>query len=377
MTLDQRSLNIILANLHTEEINSLALSIAQRIAKDYKPQGFYCDDFGLSHAYSERMVLALFFRRIFLEIKVYGHIKHSPESILYDVTANFDRYWYRRRPIVLDWISRAFTRQFTDLAKLEAYEGGGHIDWLIGDEGGFKRYSTRRFFIERVRDPSVGGRWPPIIGIGILESWSHYSGDEALLGLFNTIDEAQFALAQLIEVLNMDEKNALRELASQLVIQTLSQVSMEDFLMKQEKKAAEEDERLEEERIQREKEERKAAERAKILAKMCTDSHVYIFLFDNGFVKFGKGNNVFARANKIKEGAPISIIKWACTEPIHESQALKFESRCKKHFADKNIQKLYPERKYNTTENFEIPFEEAVEYLKSLTPIGHISDEPL
>lgn len=278
---------------------------------------------------------------------------------------------------MLVWICRAFTRQFTDLTKLKPYEHLSLLQWFIDGEGAYQRYSSRRFWLERVRDPTAGGRWPPVIGIGILETWSHYAGDSALLGLFKTSVEALFALAQLIEVLNMDEKDPLRELSLQLVTQTLAQVSMEDFLIKQEQKAAEEAERLEQERIQRENEERKAVKRAEIETKMCTDSHVYIFLFNNGYIKIGKANNVFARAQKIKEGTPISIIKWACTEPIHESQAFKVEKQCHKHFANKNLQILYPERNYNTKESYEITFEEAVEYLKTLTKIEHISDEPI
>ena len=414
MPLDQRSLNIVLQHVEGKDIADLALNMAQEIALEFNAnwkayQKYWHNDF----TWTETCTLALTFRNILWEIKEYGELRTHPESLLSHATAQMRDYKCRGYSFYLTLFVRAFARQLCEFNNLPRREFGPSNDpcghWYIYDSGMAARndYSARQFQVESVYSHDEFGETKDFLGYYVCESLYGFfdcSGEDDIHPDYVQLDEfykvvpfdskgkAKFFVACLVELLNdgYGRKNEegwyevdyakddyIHQAAAQLIRETLAQAPVEETRIREEEEAKARAERLEKERIQREKAERKAAERAKIFTKMCTDSHVYIFHFDTGFTKFGKGNNVFARANKIKEGAPISIIKWACTEPIHESQALKFERQCKKHFADKNIQKLYPERKYNTTENFEISFEEAVEYLKSLTPIGYISEEPL
>lgn len=358
--LNQAKLIKSLYQLENTDINKFALKTAQELTRGYRPLGKYQDDYIAIHDTATISALALFIRRVILEIKVYGTLKTHPETMLDDIAYYFYAF-HRRHPCSLTYLSRAFVKQLIPLSKLSKtrqFHFSFNDLWLIDCEGAQKSYSAHCFRVERIHDPLIHGRWPPVIGFSVAELWSHFVEDSYTLYAFDTEIEAHFFISQLIEVISMGKDNPLYELSSQLVTATLKQAPFEQSAIEYNEKLAQLKEKKEKERIKREREERKAKELAEREAKMRGGIRVYIFELDDGNeIKIGISDNPPRRSNEISLGGGRIIRRVACTSKAYKKlDALRIEKDCHDYFS--------PCRKIG--EYFYTTYDEACAYLRSL-----------
>lgn len=363
------------------ELSRAALFLANKIIAEYnetkplteiwKYDELDCD---------EKAVVKLFIWRTLCELKEFGQLKTHPEDLIRRCAANLRAYEYRGYHVRLKCLGRAFTNLFTDFQKLPRKEWFYNFDdWKLyttdsheGNTAKMSDYGARCFYVEEVPcykdigEYVVSERYPSTNRNGmVLMTDFQY----AHVVPFKTLDEANFFISQLVDLLNNGEQRYCSESAdcndsevvSQFVRNVITQVPFEKMRMAKEEAVARQ---REEERIRRiEEEKSRAKEQKKALhEKMLSErgTRVYIFEMENHTVKFGMSDNIKRRLMEIRGHSGMQIIRGCCTENLDAPRTI--ESTCHKHFDEK--------RRYKT-EFFDITFEEAIAYLKTLAPVAY------
>lgn len=362
-----------LQSMSGRDINRIALFLTTELCNGAKDVFRHTYDF---HAHSaERMSLALAVWQTLWELKEFGQMQTHPEYLIQHAASNMRDYQYRDYSHVLIWLCRAFARQFGDCdnmpqTKFVEYPRSINAQkwWLYAyDAEGYAQQSDRAahsLFIKRIPElerfgnfflcESYPSDYTEVDGLGILV---HERKDLNVVP-FDSYDEAQLFLAQLVDLLNSGEKDPVCPAATQFVRDVLEQAPVEQMRMEEERQAAERAKREEAERRRKEAEQQAAIARAKREEAMRDGVHVYIFQLDNDTVKIGISNNIMRRVKEVEGAVKVTKIAYS-RAGFKEWQAREIERDCHNHFRDK--------RKMN--EYFFAPFDEAKEYLQTLTPI--------
>lgn len=393
----------VLAQIEGDDINRLALLVANQIAEDYRPFTHHVSDTRFDFFDSETMVLALFIQHVLWEIKEHGQIKTHPEDLLHRVACNFRDYEYRNYPIKFTWLCRAFVKQIADAENLSCFERRGFdfsgACWNMygANSAATSDYSGRRFVVKQIYSHDEFDNKKDFLGWYVCEELHGLAEYEITPGKidrewidklyavvpFSNRKEAEFFLVQLVDLLNTgkgldDCDDYICQAAAQLVRDTLAQAPVEETLMREEAEAKARAEQLEKERIQRERNERKAqklaarkererqaVERIRSDPRMNGGDHVYIIEFEplsasKDFIKIGHSVDVFKRMPDVNGG--VDVLRSCCTAAMTIKQTNKIENQCHEHFAGR--------RKIGSnmgkTEYFYVPYDEACAYLRSL-----------
>ena len=178
------------------------------------------------------------------------------------------------------------------------------------------------------------------------EGWKsgrYIRGDKSVSVLsFPTHDEARLFLRTLAWVLNAPPQISMEQILAPTLIETAINKA-EELLIAREKEAEE----------KREKE--------KFRGTVRSGDHVYILKFEplhsnKDFIKIGHSVNVPQRIQQVKGGT--DVLSSCCTKALSYEEALRFETQCHEHFADR--------KKPGQREYFFVPYEEACAYLRSL-----------
>lgn len=178
---------------------------------------------------------------------------------------------------------------------------------------------------------------------------------------FSTIKEARSYLSMLGWVLNAPPEIPLDQIICPALIDISDNAEELLALKEKEKHEAEERLRIEQERLERAR--RMADERAKRLKAYSNtkinEARTYIFLFDDNRIKIGKAINVARRAYQKQNDVGRPVIKACASIAVSDSEAYKLENKCHRHFSDRRC----------LGEFFEVPFDEARDFLKTLTEV--------
>ena len=287
------------------------------------------------------------------ELKEFGQMQTHPDCLIAHCATNIRDCQKRGFGYGLDFLFRAFARQFGDFANIPKREYEYNHDMICFGSGLWRiegngletiaqqyDYAPHIFFIKE---------YPPLKKFGnffLWEQWTTDFVDHAGLGRiavetkmkpvvpFDSCGEAELFLIQLVDLLNSGEKDPVCPAATQFVRDVLEQAPVEQMLIEQERQAA------------------------KRKAEMRNGVHIYIFQLDNGTIKIGISNNIMRRVKQIEGAVKVTKIAYS-RAGFKEWQAREIERDCHNHFRDK--------RKMN--EYFFVPFDEAKEYLQNITPI--------
>lgn len=229
----------------------------------------------------------------------------------------------------------------------------GECTW---DEENDNRNWGRTFWVDKIpRLDAYGRNTNDIARYEIREQWTsreqpeipgrnyYIRGDKSASVLsFPIQKEARVFLEALAWVLNAPPQIPINQILAPSLIETAINKA-EELITEREKEAEE----------KREKE--------KFRATVHGGDHVYILKFEplndnKDFIKIGHSVDVLQRTKQVTGG--LDVLTSCCTKALSYEEALKFETQCHRHFADR--------RKPKQKEYFFVPYEEACAYLRSL-----------
>lgn len=326
---------------------------------------------------SFEQTLSLVVCKVLWELKEFGLLQTHPDDLLARCATNTRDFQKRGFGYGLDFLCRAFARQFGDFANIPKREYEYNRDTICFGSGLWRiegsstntiaqqySYAPHIFFIKE---------YPPLKKFGnffLWEQWGTDFVDHAGLGRivvetkrepvvpFDSCGEAELFMLQLVDLLNSGEKDPVCPAATQFIRDVLEQAPVEQMRMEEERQAAERAQREEAERRRKEAEQQAAIARAKREEAMRDGVHVYIFELDNGTVKIGISNNIMRRVKEVQGAVKVTKIAYSRAS-FKEWQAREIERDCHNHFRDK--------RKMN--EYFYVTFNEAKTYLQNITDV--------
>lgn len=344
------------ANVSFKDLSRVAAYLGDELCSEYDKQfpnkyqrNFDCD-------VSARTTLSFVIWKVLCELKEFGELKTHPKDLLRRAVYLMRHYEYRDyNHFTLEWLCRAFTRQFSHFEDLPPKKDFP-ICWIPWKFYGFydvqeiktSDQATRRIFVTECSTLKSFGNFfvceeypvefTKIAGLGgiIVDKWRCVT-----MIPFESRDEAALFIVQLADLLNTDDAPDYEPdnpFAAQYIRDVVAQAPVEQMQVELERKAAEEAQQAEKER-----------------QIMLHGTHVYILDFGNGLVKIGISNNVRSRISQAKTFGQITV-KFAVTEKgFSLDKALRIESDCHYFFRDKRV----------TKEVFRVPYEDAKAYLES------------
>ena len=365
-----------LKNMTGHDINRVSLYLSRFICIGIDEE-YYNVYERLYNLTSFEQTLSLAICKVLWELKEFGQMQTYPDCLIAHCATNIRDCQKRGFGYGLDFLFRAFARQFGDFANIPKREYEYNHDMICFGDGLWRIEGNGRETIAQQYDyaPHIFfiKEYPPLKKFGnffLWEQWTTDFVDHAGLGRiavktkmepvvpFVSCGEAELFLIQLVDLLNSGEKDPVCPAATQFVRDVLEQAPVEQMRMEEERQAAERAKREEAERRRKEAEQQAVIARAKREEAMRDGVHVYIFQLDNGTVKIGISNNIMRRVKQVEGAVKVTKIAYS-RAGFKEWQAREIERDCHNHFRDK--------RKMN--EYFFVPFDEAKEYLQTLTPI--------
>lgn len=339
----------------TNPLADVSFKDLSRVAA-YLGNGIYRES-GYSETYHEETVRAtLMFAiyKVLCELKEFGQLKSHPDSLIQRSAAVMQAYHYRGHPHMLDWLCRAFARQFGNFDGLPPIEQKTWWrDWEFYGYSGeptikYDERAAHKIFINRATTLKNFGKWvvcecypakfTEIAGLGgmIVSKW-----EVVEVIPFNSYNEAVLFITQLAELLDTGDEVEFPA-ATQFIRDVVAQAPVEKMQMALEREAAE--------RAEREKKER-------IINSSGTN--VYVLDFGNGLIKIGVSCNVRSRISQANTFGQITV-RFAVTQKhFSYGEACKIEHACHDFFKDKRV----------TKEVFRVPYDEAKAKLETYSPV--------